>query len=302
MAQPEQSASTADQDMYPPKGSWALVHAPPPKGTWALHLAPDTALTARPALLLQLPLALLVLVVVPNLHALLNIAGIPDPALPAFALQGGYLLLAVLAAVAAAALLGARAAGGLARALGLTWNGWRGPLLALLATTPCWVGFALTSPVSPNRNSVQLLLVALLFPFAQELIYRGFGLVFTRRALGWYLLFALLVQAAAVSLIDVIQFWPVGRALSQIPAELLLLPFLSALLYAVLDMLAGYTLWCGWIWRASVAAATMVFAYYAAPSGLANILPIASAAAAILLLWLFVPRQAAPLDAGAQAS
>jgi hypothetical protein len=291
MAQPEQSTA---QDMYPPKGSWAPVHAPPPKGAWALHLPPDTAVTARPALLLQLLLAALVLVVVPNLQSLLNIFGAPVPPLSFLAIQGGYFLLAVLAPIAAAALLGTRAAGGLLRALGLSWNGWRGPILALLATTPCWVGFALTVP--PNSASLTLLLLALLFPFADELVYRGFGFVFARRALRWYLLIALLVQALAFSLIDLIHFWPVRGSDSPLPLPLqqLLLPFVSALLYALLDLLGGYTLWCGWIWRASVTAATTVFAYYVAAHGLATLLPVASALAAIVLLWLFVPRQPAP--------
>jgi hypothetical protein len=90
---PQREPSMAQ--MYPPKGSWALVHVAPPKGAWALHMPPDSART-RPAVILQLLLLPLVLLVVPNLLAIFNrFVQEPSPVF-AHALQGGYLLIRVL--------------------------------------------------------------------------------------------------------------------------------------------------------------------------------------------------------------
>lgn len=290
MAQPKPYSSNTAPDMYPPKGAWALEHAHPPKGSWELHLPADSTLSTRPpAILLQLVLAALVLVVIPNLQALLSKAGVPQPA----ALRYFVVVLAVLAPIGAAALLGTRTAAGLARGLGLAWNGWRGPLLSLLASAPCWVGFALVAPVSDDWSST-LVLGALLIPFTDELIYRGFGFVYTRRALRWYLLLALLVQALTYCSANVLAL-PLARGVDADELETaMVVPCMSALLYAILDMLGGYTLWCGWIWRASVTAAATVFATEVLDLDAVVILtPVASALAAILLLWLFVPRRKA---------
>ena len=266
----------------PPKGAWALVHAAPPKGAWATHMPRDFALTAPrpPAILLQLVLLALALFVVPNLHAILNRLGTQGPALPAPVLQAGFLLLAVLAAAGAAALL-KTGGSALPRALGLSWNGWRGPVLALLATLPCWVGFALTASVSTRLGALDLLLAALLFPWASELVYRGFGFVYTRQSLRWHRWLALLLQALAFTL--AVGTW------SDTSLPLLLVPFAGGLLFAILDMLDGYTLWSGWIWRASVTAAVSVFAVAPNPatSGFAITLGAASGLLAILLLWQY---------------
>lgn len=278
----------------PPKGTWAQVHAAPPKGAWALHMRPDFVRTVvhPPAMLLQLVLVALAVFVVPNLHTILNRLGTPDPALSAPVLQGGFLLVAVLAAVGAAALL--RAGTGMTRGLGLSWNGWRGPVLALLATLPCWVGCMLTAAVSTRLGALNLLLAALLFPFAGELVFRGFGFIYARRALRWHLWIALVLQALAFTVPYILAF-PLGagpnglETWSAAHASLLLVPFAGGLLLAILNMLDGYTLWSGWIWRASVTAALSVFAVApnAANSGFAILLVAASGLLAILLLWPF---------------
>ena len=82
-----------------------------------------------------------------NIRDIAKLAGVKIPGFPI--LYGGAIvdnLSAVLFAVAAAIILISRPKGNVLKALGLTWNGFEGPLLTLVATIPCWVGLALQGP------------------------------------------------------------------------------------------------------------------------------------------------------------
>jgi hypothetical protein len=291
--------------MHPPKGHWAQVHAPPPKGAWAPLVAPPGSAPARQwhTIPLQAVLLVLALFVAPNLYDILESLGKHVPSLP---FRYGHDILenlpALLVALAAAGILGAGAVrDGLAHALGLAWNGWRGPVLALVASLPCWVGDAFITHFSWNRTVSQLLVTLPVIFLAQEVVFRGFGFIYARRALRWYLLLAMTLQALAFSplVTTAVSLWREGGSLSgpflsaHLPLLLTVLPsVLYGLLIAILDMLDGYSLWSGWLWRTSVTlAATMsaISAGTAFPT-LAASLPLASGLAAILLLWLLVPR------------
>lgn len=112
-----------------------------------------------------------------NLRDIAAAIGTPIPAPPI--LYGGSLLdnaLAVLLAVLPALLLRPRGTGLLA-SLGLRGNGWGGPLWVLLASLPCWLGLALLG--TPNRALTVLdaTMLAVLFPLAEEVLFRGLGFV-----------------------------------------------------------------------------------------------------------------------------
>jgi uncharacterized protein len=84
----------------------------------------------------------------------------------------------------------------IARNLGLRWNGWRGPALTLLATGPVWIGLGSQGEIVADFNARSLLFLALIFPLAEEIVFRGFGFIFTRQRLGWPI--ALAVDAVPV--------------------------------------------------------------------------------------------------------
>ncbi len=112
-----------------------------------------------------------------NLRDIAAAIGTPTPALPIP--YGGSLLdnaLAVLVALLLAALLRPRDMG-LMASLGLRGNGWSGPMWVLLASLPCWLGLALLG--TPNRalTALDAAMLAVLFPLAEEVLFRGLGFV-----------------------------------------------------------------------------------------------------------------------------
>ncbi len=56
---------------------------------------------------------------------------------------------------------------------------------ALGASLPMLVGFALTSPPSPNLSMGNVVLLALVFPFAEELLFRGYCFRQLHERAGW---------------------------------------------------------------------------------------------------------------------
>lgn len=56
---------------------------------------------------------------------------------------------------------------------------------ALLASSPMWIGFALTRKLTPHIQTVPLLFLTFFSPFVEEVEFRGFGVRHLRRGTGW---------------------------------------------------------------------------------------------------------------------
>jgi uncharacterized protein len=168
-----------------------------------------------------------------------------------------YDLIAVALAVAAAVCLKPHSLRRPSRDyLGLRWQGVRGPLLTLVATLPCWVGLAARGKVSADFTALDLILPGVIFPFAEELFFRGFGFVFTRRALGWPLLLSACLQAIAFG----VPHWINAGASGPVALHVLVITLLGGLFFAALTAVSGYTIWNAWVWHSSLNLAWTVFA------------------------------------------
>lgn len=228
--------------------------------------------------------ALLVLVFALDIRDLAERAGTPIPGFP-FAFGGAAMdnLLAALAAVLAAGALG-RGGGALHRWLGLGWHGARGPLLVLLATLPTWLLLAWQGTLASDLALLPLFWLALAFPFAEEVLYRGFGYVFVHRTLCWPRWLALGLQALAFGFIH---WWSMGFGSGE-ALTVFAITGLGGLVMGVLDSLDGDTIWSGLVFHVSLNASWSVFAVADDAAGGAWTIGVRlfSAALAIaLLVW-----------------
>lgn len=225
--------------------------------------------------------------------------GIRIPGLPLSSYAGSSMdnLLAVLLAVLAAFAMRPRGMRvPLSRLLGLGSPGWRGPCVVLLTTLPFWISSAISGSLSADFDLRGLLFTALLFPFAEELVFRGFGFVFPRRALGWPMLLACIVQAGCFGAIH----W-LGMRGSEQAFTVFCMTLLGGLVFAVLDALDGYTLWSGLAFHCSLNAAWSVFDLSGASGGwgwINNLLRLACAILAVFVLWRIKGKHGDPIQVG----
>jgi len=183
--------------------------------------------------------------------------GAPISALPMP--YGGSLLdnaLAVLVALLLATLLRPRGVGLLA-SLGLRGNGMRGPLWVLLASLPCWLGLALLGTPNTALTTLDATMLAVLFPFAEEVLFRGLGFVlFVKIVRGPWPLLAL-PQALLFGWVHWLGFGGVDGGGTALFVGAVIA--FGGFIFAWLNHLDGDTLWCGLVLHVSMNLAWNVF-------------------------------------------
>jgi len=230
--------------------------------------------------------AILVLVAALQIREIAGFLGLTLPRIP-MPYGGSSVdnLASVLLVVVAALVLARKSRWSLGKNLGLLSIGWRAPAVTLLATAPCWIGLAVQGHLATDFTARELLFTALIFPLAEEITFRGFGFVFTRRQLGWPLAAAVLVQAVVFGFVH----WLGAGSGTGMALQIFAMTFLGAVVFALLDAMDGYTIWSGLAFHISLNAAWTVFTVPGAAvfdwSG--NALRLASAAIALALVAVF---------------
>ncbi len=228
-----------------------------------------------------------------NLRDLSAAMGLPIPALPMP--YGGSLLdnaLAVLVAVLLAVLLRPRGVG-LAASLGLRWNGASGPACVLLASLPCWLGMAMLGSPNTALTALDASMLAVLFPLAEEVLFRGLGFVLLVKIVRgpWPLL--PLPQALLFGMAHWLGFggFEAGGMALFVGAVIAL----GGFIFAWLDHLDGDTLWCGLALHVSMNLAWNVFSLddAVALGWQATSLRIGTALLAVVVLGVHVRRKRA---------
>ncbi len=201
---------------------------------------------------------------------------------------GGAILdngVAVLIVLVAALLMGG--GGGLFERMGLRIGSWRGPVLVAVATIPAWVGLGMLGGLSHSWTWIDLAMLALVFPLAEEIVFRGFGFLFTHRALGWPLWLAASVQAL---LFGLVHWWGMGGPQGgDMALQVLAITGIGGLVMALLDRLDGNTIWSGAVLHISLNAAWNFFHLSDETmfGWTGNVLRIGAAVLALLLVWGF---------------
>lgn len=232
-------------------------------------------------------LAVFVLATALEIIPILRALGL-DLSLSSFRYQHAVLAngICVLAVAAAAGLLARGRGDSLRASLGLRWSGFKAPSLVLLSTLPCWIVLGLQAGTTQPIDALDMLMLALLFPLAEEVTFRGYGFVFFRKALGWRLIPAVMVQAVVFGGVH----WLGAGHNAEVAIQIFAITFLGGVLFACLDALNSYSIWAGWVFHVSLNAAWNVFPVSdsAAAGWLGNVLRLVSGALAILLLYLFI--------------
>lgn len=228
-----------------------------------------------------------------NLRDISAAAGLPIPALPIP--YGGSLLdnaLAVLVALLLAALLRPRRAR-LAASLGLDWNGASGPAWVLLASLACWLGLAALGAPNTALTLLDATMLALLFPLAEEVLFRGLGFVLLMKIVRgpWPLL--ALPQALLFGMVHWLGFGGLDGGGTALFVGAVIA--LGGFIFAWLDHLDGDTLWCGLALHVSMNLAWNVFSLddAAALGWQATSLRIGTALLAVVVLSLYARRKRA---------
>ncbi|WP_137190106.1 CPBP family intramembrane glutamic endopeptidase [Stenotrophomonas rhizophila] len=188
---------------------------------------------------LTVSLIVITLVASINLRDIAAWAGWTVPGLPMP--FGGAVVdngLGVLLALAVAAWL-LRPGHSLVRAVGLAGRGWQGPAVVLLATLPCWFGLWWLGGVGTDWTWLSLLMLAVLFPLAEEVIFRGVGFIFVYRQLRWPWWPAALLQAAVFG---AIHWWSFGGG-GGVALQVLAMTSIGGLVFAALCNLDRDTVW-----------------------------------------------------------
>ncbi|HEI8112329.1 CPBP family intramembrane metalloprotease [Stenotrophomonas maltophilia] len=179
------------------------------------------------------------------------------PALPIP--YGGSLLdnaLAVLVALLLAALLRPRGMSLLA-SLGLRTNGWSGPMWVLLASLPCWLGLALLGTPNTALTVLDATMLAVLFPLAEEVLFRGLGFVLLVKIVRGPWPWLALPQALLFGMVHWFGFGGFdGGGIALFVGAVI---GLGGFIFAWLDHLDGNTLWCGLVLHVSMNLAWNVF-------------------------------------------